>query len=52
MVELNLDVRPNGGVPFQVTRKFVADMPGIEAGQKLEVYYDPADPEKVELARE
>ena len=50
MVEMTLDVHPKGGVPFQVTRKFVADMPRIESGQKFEVYYDPVNPDKVELA--
>jgi hypothetical protein len=52
MVELTLEVRPKGGgTPFQVKRKFSAGRLGrIEAGRKLEVFYDPADPNRVELA--
>jgi hypothetical protein len=52
MVELTLEVWPKkGGVPFQVKRKFSAGRLGpIEAGRKLDVYYDPSNPEKVELA--
>jgi hypothetical protein len=52
MVEITLEVWPKGGgVPFQVKRKFSAGRLGrIEAGRKLDVYYDPANPEKLELA--
>ena len=52
MVELTLEVRPKGGgVPFQAKRKFSAGRLGrIEAGRKIDVVYDPANPEKVELA--
>lgn len=51
MVELTLEVRPKDGVPFQVKRKFSAGRFGrIEPGQRLDVFYDPADPEKLELA--
>jgi hypothetical protein len=52
MVELTLEVWPKkGGVPFQVKRKFSAGrLGGIEAGRKLDVYYDPSNPEKIELA--
>lgn len=51
MVELTLEVRPKEGVPFQVKRKFSAGRLGlIEPGRQLEVFYDPANPEKVELA--
>jgi hypothetical protein len=52
MVELTLEVRPKkGGVPFQVKRKFSAGRLGpIEAGRKLDVFYDPSNPEKIELA--
>jgi hypothetical protein len=52
MVELTLEVWPKkGGVPFQVKRKFSAGRLGpIEAGRKLDVYYDPSNPEKLELA--
>ena len=51
MVELTLEVRPKGGVPFQVKRKFSAGRLGrIKAGRELEVVYDPANPERVELA--
>ena len=52
MVELTLEVWPKkGGVPFQVKRKFSAGRLGpIEPGRKLDVYYDPSNPEKLELA--
>jgi hypothetical protein len=51
MVELTLEVRPKGGVPFQVKRKFSAGRLGrIEAGRQLDVHYDPANPEKLDLA--
>jgi hypothetical protein len=52
MVELTLEVMPKGGaVPFQVKRKFSAGRLGpIQAGRKLDVYYDPADPTKLGLA--
>jgi hypothetical protein len=52
MVELTLEVRPKGGgMPFQVKRKFSAGRLGrIEQGRRLDVFYDPADPEKLELA--
>jgi hypothetical protein len=54
MVELTLEVWPKkGGTPFQVKRKFSAGHLGlgpIEKGRELKVLYDPADPEKLELA--
>ncbi len=52
MVELTLEVRPKGGgTPFQVKRKFSAGRLGrIEQGRSLDVFYDPANPEKLELA--
>jgi hypothetical protein len=52
MVELTLEVKPKGGgVPFQVKRKFSAGRLGrIEAGRTLDVYYDPANPKKLDLA--
>jgi len=51
MVELTLEVRPKGGVPFQVKRKFSAGRLGlIEPGRELDVIYDPANPERIELA--
>lgn len=51
MVELTLEVRPEGGVPFQVKRKFSAGRFGrIEQGRELEVHYDPANPERLDLA--
>jgi hypothetical protein len=50
MVELTLEVRPKGGVPFQVKRKFSAGRLGrIEQGRRLDVVYDPANPEQIEL---
>lgn len=51
MVELTLEVRPKDGMPFQVKRKFSAGRLGrIEQGRRLDVVYDPANPERVELA--
>ena len=52
MVELTLEVKPkDGGVPFQVKRKFSAGRLGrIEAGRTLDVFYDPANPQKIDLA--
>ena len=51
MVELTLEVRPKDGVPFQVKRKFSAGRLGrIEQGRRLDVVYDPANPEKLDLA--
>lgn len=51
MVELTLEVRPKGAVPFQVKRKFSAGRLGrIEQGRQLDVVYDPANPERLDLA--
>lgn len=51
MVELTLEVRPKDGVPFQVKRKFSAGRLGrIEQGRRLAVVYDPANPQRIELA--
>lgn len=51
MVELTLEVRPKDGVPFQVRRKFSSGRFGrIEQGQTIDVVYDAADPEKLDLA--
>lgn len=51
MVELTLEVRPEDGVPFQVKRKFSGGRFGrIEQGQRLDVVYDPADPQRLDLA--
>jgi hypothetical protein len=51
MVELTLEVRPKDGVPFQVKRKFSAGRLGrIEQGRRIDVFYDPANPERLELA--
>ncbi|HEY7456527.1 MAG TPA: hypothetical protein VH703_04550 [Solirubrobacterales bacterium] len=51
MVELTLEVRPKRGVPFQVKRKFSAGRLGrIEQGRSLDIVYDPANPERLELA--
>lgn len=50
MVELTLEVRPKDGLPFQAKRKFSAGRLGrIEAGRELDVVYDRANPERVEL---
>jgi hypothetical protein len=51
MVELTLELRPEDGVPTQVKRKFSSGRLGrIEQGREIEVFYDPVDPRKVELA--
>ena len=51
MVELTLEVQPEDGLPFQVKRKFSAGRLGrIEQGRRIDVVYDPVNPEKVELA--
>ena len=51
MVELTLELQPKGGIPTQVKRKFSSGRLGrIEPGRKLDVFYDPADPRKIELA--
>ncbi|HEX7278327.1 MAG TPA: DUF3592 domain-containing protein [Solirubrobacterales bacterium] len=50
MVELTLELRPKDGVPTQVKRKFSSGRLGrIEQGRQLDVFYDPLDPQKVEL---
>jgi len=51
MVELTLEVRPKSGLPFQVKRQFSAGRLGpVEVGRMLDVAYDPANPERLELA--
>ncbi len=51
MVELTLEVRPEDGSPFQVKRKFSSGRLGrIEQGRQLDVVYDPANPEQIDLA--
>jgi hypothetical protein len=51
MIELTLEVQPKDGLPFQVKRKFSAGRLGrIEQGRRIDVVYDPANPQKVELA--
>jgi hypothetical protein len=51
MVELTLELRPRDSLPVQVKRKFSAGRLGrIEQGRQLDVFYDPLDPQKVELA--
>lgn len=51
MVELTLEVRPKDGVPFQVKRRFSSGRFGrIEQGRELDVVYDPANPERLDLA--
>lgn len=50
MVELTLELRPKDGIPTQVKRKFSAGRLGrIEQGRQIDVFYDPADPQKVDL---
>ncbi len=48
MVELTLEVRPKGGIPFQVRRKFVDNLGTLEVGERLKVRYDPLDPERLD----
>jgi hypothetical protein len=51
MVEVTLEVRPKDGLPIQVKRKFSAGRLGrIEPGRKLDVFFDPSDPQRIELA--
>jgi hypothetical protein len=51
MVELTLELRPKDGIPTQVKRKFSAGRLGrIEQGRSLDVVYDPADPQRIDLA--
>lgn len=51
MVELTLELRPRDGVPTHVKRKFSAGRLGrIEQGRQIDVFYDPLDPQRVELA--
>jgi hypothetical protein len=51
MVELTLEVRPKDGVPFQTTRKFSSGRLGrVEPGREIDVVYDPADPQRIDLA--
>jgi hypothetical protein len=50
MVELTLEVRPKDGMPFQAKRKFSSGRLGrIEAGREIDVVYDRANPERLEL---
>ena len=51
MVELTLELHPKDGVPTQVQRKFSAGRLGrVEQGRQIDVFYDPIDPQRVELA--
>lgn len=51
MVELTLELRPKDGIPTQVKRKFSAGRLGrVEQGRQIDVFYDPADPHRVDLA--
>jgi hypothetical protein len=51
MVELTLELRPKDSLPIQVKRKFSAARLGrIEQGREIDVVYDPANPQRVELA--
>lgn len=50
MVELTLELRPKDGLPTQVKRKFSTTRLGrIEQGRQIDVFYDPLDPQRVEL---
>lgn len=54
MAELTLELRPKDMGPIQVKRKFSTGRLGrlgrIEQGREIDVFYDPIDPQKVELA--
>jgi hypothetical protein len=51
MVELTLELHPKDSLPIQVKRKFSAARLGrIEQGREIDVVYDRADPQRVELA--
>lgn len=50
MVELTLELQPKDGIPTQVKRKFSSGRVGrIEQGRQIDVFYDPLDPQKIEL---
>jgi hypothetical protein len=49
MVEVTLDVRPKGGVPFQAKRKFVTSRARFQPGEKVQVEFDPVDPDRLDL---
>jgi hypothetical protein len=50
MVELTLELHPKDSLPIQVKRKFsIARLGRIEQGREIDVIYDPADPQRVEL---
>ena len=50
MVELVLEVRPKGEMPFHVTRKFIAaKWGGHSQGDEIDVIYDPENPQRVEI---
>ncbi|MDQ2630600.1 MAG: hypothetical protein M3Y75_06455 [Actinomycetota bacterium] len=51
MVELTLELQPKDSLPVQVKRKFSAGRLGrVEQGRRIDVFYDPLDPQRVELA--
>jgi hypothetical protein len=51
LVELTLEVRPRSGAPYHLKRKFSAGRLGrVEPGRTLDVVYDPAAPDRIELA--
>jgi hypothetical protein len=49
MVDLTLEVRPKDAAPFQVRRRFVGSRAGFEVGSAVTVFYDPVDPDRIEL---
>ncbi len=50
MVELTLEVRPKDGIPYQAKRRVSSGRLGrIERGRTLDVVYEEADPQKLEL---
>jgi uncharacterized protein DUF3592 len=50
MVEVTLEVSPKGGIPYEVKQKFSSGRIGVlRQGRKIDVAYDPVNPEKIEL---
>jgi hypothetical protein len=52
LVRLDLEIYPEDGMPYQVSRKFIAGkFSKFAVGEEIDVRIpDPAEPDKVELA--
>lgn len=51
MVVLTLEVQPEDEAPFRVKRKVSAGgLRGLDPGRRIDVVYDPAKPQRTELA--